>query len=41
LPIVDGLLAATARIHGMTLVTRDAAVPKASGVLVINPFQPM
>jgi len=41
MPIVDGLLAATARVHGMTLVTRDAAIPGTSGVLVLNPFAPI
>lgn len=40
MPIVDGLLAATARVHGMTLVTRDAAIPKTTGVLLLNPFTP-
>jgi predicted nucleic acid-binding protein len=38
LPIVDALLAATAKVHGMTLVTRDAFDATDLGVLVLNPF---
>ncbi|MCC7048950.1 MAG: type II toxin-antitoxin system VapC family toxin [Alphaproteobacteria bacterium] len=38
LPPIDGLLAATARVHGMTLVTRDIAIIEASGVRVFDPF---
>jgi toxin FitB len=38
LPEVDGLLAATAIVHDMTLVTRDTAVATNCGVRVLNPF---
>ncbi|GIF44933.1 type II toxin-antitoxin system VapC family toxin [Actinoplanes xinjiangensis] len=37
-PIIDGLMAATARVHGLTLVTRNVADVAATGVPVINPF---
>lgn len=37
-PVVDGLLAATARVHGLTLVTRNTADFKRTGVAVLNPF---
>lgn len=38
LPTVDGLLAATARVHGLTLVTRNTADVARAGVPVLNPF---
>jgi hypothetical protein len=38
LPPVDGLLAATALHHDLTLVTRNAAHAQRSGVRVLNPF---
>ena len=38
LPPVDGLLAATALHHDLTLVTRDAAHARRSGADVLNPF---
>ncbi len=38
LPVIDGLLAATALEHGMTLVTRNVRDVKRSGVLLLNPF---
>lgn len=38
LPTVDGLLAATARVHGLTLATRNTADVARSGVPVLNPF---
>lgn len=41
LPAVDGLLAATAKVHGMTLVTRDTGRLALHGVTVINPFEPV
>jgi predicted nucleic acid-binding protein len=41
LPAIDGLLAATAKVHGLTLVTRNVADIEATGVPVINPFEPM
>lgn len=38
LPTVDGLLAATALVHGMTLVTRNTRDVTRTGVSVLNPF---
>jgi toxin FitB len=38
LPLIDGLLAATAKVHGLTLVTRNIADVSRSGVSVLNPF---
>ncbi len=38
LPIVDGLLAATALYHDMTLVTRNIRDVERAGVNVFNPF---
>lgn len=38
LPAVDGLLAATALVHGLTVVTRNADDFARSGVEVLNPF---
>lgn len=40
LPPVDALLAATARVHGMTFVTRNTADVASTGVAVLNPFDP-
>jgi predicted nucleic acid-binding protein len=40
LPVVDGLLAATARVRGWTLVTRNARDLARSGVRLLDPFQP-
>ena len=37
-PVVDSLLAATAIVHDMTLVTRDVADVAGLGVQVLNPF---
>ncbi|HEY0440316.1 MAG TPA: type II toxin-antitoxin system VapC family toxin [Xanthobacteraceae bacterium] len=37
---VDGLLAATARVHGMTLVTRNVAHVRNLGAQILNPFEP-
>jgi len=39
LPTVDALLAATAKIRGMTLVTRNVADVAYLGADVINPFE--
>lgn len=39
IPTIDGLLAATAKVHGMTLVTRNAADVAGLGAKVLNPFQ--
>lgn len=38
LPVIDGLLAATAQVHGLTLVTRNVKDVERSGVSVLNPF---
>ena len=38
LPTIDGLLAATALVHGLTLVTRNTIDVARSGVRVFNPF---
>lgn len=35
---IDGLMAATARIHGLTLVTRNIADVSHTGVRLLNPF---
>ena len=39
LPVIDGLLAATVKIHRMTLVTRNTADIADLGVPVLNPFE--
>ena len=38
LPVIDGLLAATARAHGLTLATRNTADLAMSGVALVNPW---
>lgn len=38
LPVVDGLLAATALVHGWTLVTRNTADLARTGVRLLDPF---
>ena len=40
LPVIDGLLAASAKIRGWTLVTRNTADVARSGVALLNPFEP-
>ncbi|MGN6176702.1 MAG: type II toxin-antitoxin system VapC family toxin [Streptosporangiaceae bacterium] len=40
LPIVDGLLAATARARGLILVTRNVADLARGDVQMLNPFDP-
>ena len=37
-PVIDGLLAATARVHGLTLVTRNTKDVARTGVSFLNPF---
>lgn len=38
LPVVDSLLAATASVHGLTLVTRNVKHVERTGVDCLNPF---
>jgi toxin FitB len=38
LPVVDGLLAATALVHDLTLVTRNVADVERTRVAVLDPF---
>jgi toxin FitB len=38
LPVIDGMLAATAKVRGWTLVTRNTADVARSGVALLNPF---
>lgn len=37
-PVLDGYLAATALVHGLTMVSRDEAGFRNTGVPVFNPF---
>ena len=39
LPIIDTLLAATAKIHGLTLVTRNTKDVARTGIRCLNPFR--
>ena len=38
-PVRDGLIAATALVHGMTVVTRNVADFEPTGVAVLNPWE--
>lgn len=38
-PVIDGLLAATAAVNGMTLVTRNDRDVAGLGAMVLNPFR--
>jgi hypothetical protein len=38
LPLIDGLLAATAKVHGLTLVTRNVGDIARTGVPALDPF---
>ena len=40
LPTIDGLLAATALVHDLTLVTRNVAQVRETGFRLLNPFVP-
>jgi predicted nucleic acid-binding protein len=40
LPEVDGLLAATALVHNLVLVTRNVKYVQGTGVQCLNPFEP-
>jgi predicted nucleic acid-binding protein len=37
-PAIDGLIAATAKVAGMTLVTRNTSDVESTGVRLLNPF---
>ncbi|MGP3971108.1 type II toxin-antitoxin system VapC family toxin [Streptomyces sp. 6N223] len=39
LPVIDGLLAATALVHDLTLVTRNVKDVERTGVRLLNPFE--
>jgi predicted nucleic acid-binding protein len=39
LPLIDGLLAATAKVHGLMLVTRNTADVARTGVAILYPFK--
>jgi toxin FitB len=39
LPVIDGLLAATAKVHGLTLATRNVKDVARTGVELVNPFE--
>jgi predicted nucleic acid-binding protein len=38
-PLLDGLMAATAKVHRLTFVTRNVADVARTGVPVVNPFE--
>jgi predicted nucleic acid-binding protein len=38
LPVIDALIPATARVHGMTVVTRNVKDFERAGVDVLSPF---
>lgn len=38
MPVIDGLIAATALVHGLTLITRNVSDMLPSGVLLFNPW---
>ena len=38
LPVVDGLMAATAKVHGLTFVTRNTTEMARTGVPLLDPF---
>jgi toxin FitB len=40
LPVVDGLMAATAKVRGWTLVTRNVVDLARTDVTLLNPFEP-
>ena len=39
--VVDALIAATARVHGMTVATRNVKDFEQADVHVLNPFEPV
>jgi len=40
MPVIDGLLAATAKVHGLTLATRNVKDVARAGADLVNPFEP-
>jgi predicted nucleic acid-binding protein len=40
LPVIDGLMAATAKVRGWTFVTRNVADLAGCGARLLNPFEP-
>jgi predicted nucleic acid-binding protein len=38
-PVLDGLMAATARVHGLTLATRNVKDVAQTGARIVNPFE--
>lgn len=38
MPVIDGLIAATAKVRGLTLVTRNTADMERAGVSLLNPW---
>lgn len=40
LPAIDGLMAATAKVHGLTFVTRNDSPLRDVGIPLLNPFAP-
>ena len=38
--IIDALMAATAKVHGLTLVTRNVSHVQGLGAKILNPFEP-
>lgn len=40
LPVIDGLLGATAKVFGLTFATRDEDDLDGLGVSIVNPFKP-
>lgn len=40
-PVIDGLLAATAKVHGLILVTRNVSDIRGLGADALDPFVPM
>jgi predicted nucleic acid-binding protein len=41
LPVLDGLMVATALVHDLTLVTRNVADIASTNVSLLNPFDPL
>ena len=39
-PTIDGLMAASAMVHGFVFVTRNVAHVERAGVRVLNPWEP-